>query len=225
VTQKAHIVATYSHAHSELGHGISKSGNIQLSAYNIFKVFCDLILATISLPIIAVVAVALLVLNPFYNPGRLFFAQHRMGLNGERFKLYKFRTMSYAPYDVRGHDDPLESHRITPFAFYLRKFRIDELPNFINVLLGQMSVVGPRPDAWDHAVRYSRNIKNYAQRFQVRPGITGLAQVRGGYAENVRAVERKARYDHFYVQSQGIRMDLYVIRLTFAVIFTGFGAK
>ena len=133
--------------------------------------------------------------------------------------------MSVAQEKSRAHDAPLETHRITPFACYMRKFRIDELPNFLNVLCGTMSVVGPRPDTWNHSVNYKLNIKYYAGRFRVRPGITGLAQVRVGYADSIRAVKRKARLDHLYIEKSSIWLDFHIIRQTFLVITTGFGAK
>ncbi len=107
--------------------------------------------------------------------------------------------MSLASNQARAHDAPLEVERITVFAGYLRKFRVDELPNFFNVLVGDMSLVGPRPDAWNHSIKYAKDIPYYCNRFRVKPGITGLAQVCGGYADTSLAVKRKARFDHFYV--------------------------
>lgn len=225
MTQKAHIGVPYVRANTELTFPTPQSANFQLLGFNTFKMLCDLVFPILSLPFIFFASVALIILNPIFNPGPLMFTQVRMGLNGERFRMYKFRTMSISPVAARAHDAPIEADRITPFAHYLRKFRIDELPNFINVLLGHMSVIGPRPDAWDHATQYSAQIRNYSERFQVRPGITGLAQIRGGYADDLRAVERKARYDYFYVKSSGIRMELYIIGRTALVICSGFGAK
>jgi lipopolysaccharide/colanic/teichoic acid biosynthesis glycosyltransferase len=225
MTQKAHFAVPYSRASTELRFPTAETKNPRHTVFHAFKVLCDIVIPILSLPLIFWASVALIILNPIFNPGPLMFTQIRMGQNGERFRMYKFRTMSVSQREVRAHDAPVEDHRITPFAHYLRKFRIDELPNFINVLLGQMSVVGPRPDAWDHSTQYIATIKNYAERFQVRPGITGLAQIRGGYADSLRAVERKARYDYFYVKSSGIRMDLYIISRTIQVLFSGFGAK
>lgn len=193
--------------------------------YVVFKFLCDKGFALLNLPIILLVSVVLLILNPFFNPGPLFFTQDRMGKGQVRFKMWKFRTMSVASGDKRSHDDPVETHRITPFAHALRKFRIDELPNFLNVLGGSMSLVGPRPDVWDYSTHYVRDIMYYNNRFQVRPGITGLAQIRGGYADSVTAIKRKARFDWFYVKNSRISLDLYIIWSTLYVICTGFGAK
>jgi lipopolysaccharide/colanic/teichoic acid biosynthesis glycosyltransferase len=193
--------------------------------YVVFKYICDKGSAILCLPYTFCIGLILCVLNPFFNPGPLLYSQHRMGMGGRRFNMWKFRTMSVAPDVARAHNAPLELERITVFASYLRKFRIDELPNFFSVLVGDMSLVGPRPDAWDHSTEYAGSVLHYSDRFRVRPGITGLAQVRSGYADTTRAVERKARYDRFYVRKSRIKLDLYIMWNTVIVFFTGFGAK
>ncbi|MEM8550692.1 MAG: sugar transferase, partial [Verrucomicrobiota bacterium] len=125
----------------------------------------------------------------------------------------------------RGHHDPVEQHRITPLGGLLRKLRIDELPNFFNVLSGDMSLVGPRPDDLEHAKKYAETVPYYSERTRVKPGITGVAQVRMGYAADEGEVRRKARYDRMYVRRSCGRLDLSVIAATFAVMVTGFGAR
>ncbi len=193
--------------------------------YVIFKYICDKGSALLAMPFVLLVSIVLLVANPFFNPGPLFYSQDRMGMGGRRFKMWKFRSMSVAPEAARAHDALVEEHRITPFARLLRKFRIDELPNFYNVLVGDMSLVGPRPDAWDHSTHFVSNIVHYKHRFRVRPGITGLAQVYAGYADTVSATYRKARFDHFYVRKSRIKLDLWIIWRTVVVVLTGFGAR
>jgi lipopolysaccharide/colanic/teichoic acid biosynthesis glycosyltransferase len=225
MTYKATSTTTFQHGFSNSRIALpAQDANLARNCI-FFKFSCDKMLGLIGLPIILLMSLVLLVLNPFFNPGPLFFTQDRMGMGGRRFKMLKFRTMSVANEKARAHDAPLETHRITPFARYLRKFRIDEFPNFLNVLSGSMSIVGPRPDAWDHSMNYMRDITYYKNRFHVRPGITGLAQVRGGYADSKRSIERKARYDHFYVKKNSIWLDIYIIGLTALVVLTGFGAK
>ncbi len=193
--------------------------------YVIFKTVFDKGSAIIALPVVALIALLLLALNPFFNPGPLFYRQNRMGLGGRRFRMWKFRTMTQGTGEVRDHDAPLEEERITPLGRFLRRCRIDELPNFINVLKGDMSVIGPRPDAWEHAIVHIATIPQYRHRFRVRPGITGLAQIRGGYADSKRAIERKARFDLFYVKNSRTSLDLYVALHTVRVMVTGFGAR
>ena len=187
----------------------------------------DLFAAAFAFPVFVSFAIVLVFLNPFLNPGPLFYRQCRMGQDGKRFKVLKFRTM--APHEngtaERQANDPLEHHRISRFGRALRRLRIDELPNFWNVARGEMSLIGPRPDTWEHAEEYWRKVPYYRNRFKALPGITGLAQIRGGYADNPRAIQRKARFDHHYVHNWSLRLELYVIWRTIVVIFSGFGAK
>lgn len=193
--------------------------------FRVFKRMVDVCLALQALPVIAGVALVLVMVNPFFNPGPVFFRQDRMGRNGRPFKVIKFRSMKPSQSNLRGHDEPLEIDRITPLGAIMRRYRIDELPNFLNVMKGEMSVVGPRPDAFDHARIYAARIPRYGVRYRARPGITGLAQVRGGYADCTRSVLRKAHYDYFYIRRPSIRLELYIIGETFRVIANGFGAK
>lgn len=185
----------------------------------------DLAVVFLAAPFVLFVALALLLLNPIYNPGPLFFRQKRMGKDCTSFSMWKFRTMLPAQVELRSHDAPLDRHRITRLGAILRKTRLDELPNLINVLRGDMAIVGPRPDAWDHAVVHIRTIPRYAQRFAVLPGITGLAQVRAGYADDYKSVCRKARLDSIYVRNRSLRMDGSIVLSTFYVMLTGFGGR
>lgn len=194
-------------------------------AFRIAKRGFDIAVATAALPLIAVTAVILLVLNPIWNAGPLFFLQTRMGRDCKPFRAVKFRTMRPIREIKRGPDDPLEEDRITRLGHLLRRSRIDELPQFLNVLAGHMSVVGPRPDYWDHAMHYLAIIPGYRQRHFVRPGITGLAQVDGGYAEGVSATVVKTRHDLRYIRRNGLVMEFYVLWRTIWVLFTGFGAR
>lgn len=191
----------------------------------IAKRLFDVLAALAALPVVGIAALVLLVVNPVWNPGRLFFVQTRMGRNCRPFPALKFRTMHPADAILRGPDDPLEAERITPLGQFLRRSRIDELPQFLNVLAGQMSLVGPRPDYWEHAVHYLDTIPGYRQRHVVLPGITGLAQVNGGYAEGVDATMAKTQLDLLYIRSAGVGMEAYVLSRTVLVVCTGFGAR
>lgn len=185
----------------------------------------DVVTSLAALPVIGIAAVVLLIVNPIWNPGSLFFVQTRMGRDCRPFRAVKFRTMRPAGKIRRGPDDPLEAERITPLGQFLRRSRIDELPQFLNVLAGDMSLVGPRPDYWEHAVHYIDTIPGYRQRHAVMPGITGLAQVDGGYAEGVDATGEKARLDLDYIRRSGLRMEIYVLWRTVRVVCTGVGAR
>ena len=194
-------------------------------AFRIAKRTFDILVAVAALPVIALIALGLLVLNPFWNAGPLFFLQTRMGRDCQPFRAIKFRTMRPARRILRGPDDPLDADRITPLGHFLRRSRIDEVPQLLNVLAGDMSVVGPRPDYWDHATHYLDTIPGYGSRHQVRPGITGLAQVDGGYAEGVNATLQKTRHDLRYIRAAGLAMEAYVLWRTIVVLLTGFGAR
>ena len=191
----------------------------------IAKRIVDLVFAFAALPIFAGLTAVIFVVNLFFNQGSVFFRQVRMGQDGKAFTMWKFRTMVDNGATVRAASDPLDEHRITPFGRILRRTKLDELPNILNILKGDMTLVGPRPDAFEHSVEYIRQVPHYRKRLSVRPGLTGLAQVRGGYADNPRAVQRKVGYDRFYIQNSSLWLDLYVISLTFGVVFSGFGQR
>lgn len=185
----------------------------------------DVFIAVLALPAVVLIGLALLVLNPLWNKGPLIFSQTRMGWRCKPFRAYKFRTMTATPEISRGPNDPLETDRITRLGTFLRKTRLDEFPQFINVLRGEMSVIGPRPDYWEHAEHYSRTIDGYRRRHAMKPGITGLAQVDNGYAEGVDATVIKTQHDLAYIESASLTTDLYIFWRTVRVMLTGFGAR
>lgn len=193
--------------------------------YRAIKSTTDIILAIVALPIILMVSVLLLFLNPFFNPGPLLFLQERMGLGGQRFRMWKFRSMLPAKHRVRGCGSAVETHRITTLGRLLRLSHFDELPNFINVLRGEMSVVGPRPEAWSHALSFIASVPNYRARFRVRPGITGIAQVECGYADDFETVCLKAKLDCQYVEFSNVALDLSIIGKTLRLVLSDASAK
>ena len=185
----------------------------------------DVAVSLAAMPVVLLLCLVLMIVNPIWNPGPLFFLQKRMGRGCRGFITIKFRTMRDAPRITRGPEDPLENDRVTRLGRWLRVTRLDELPQFINVLSGEMSVIGPRPDYWDHAVHFLQSVPGYRERHKVRPGITGLAQVQTGYAEGISATVRKTHLDLRYIRTRNIRMDLYVLWRTLGVLLTGFGAR
>jgi len=185
----------------------------------------DVVVSILGLPIVAGVGFVLLFANPFRNPGPVLFSQERMGRDGEVITVRKFRTMMVDGEGARGPDDPLEAHRVTPLGRWLRQTRIDELPQLYNVLRGEMSVVGPRPDLLDHARTFVNVVPRYRRRLSVRPGISGLAQVRMGYAEGIGLTARKARLDEVYIRNASWRLEMLILRRTFIVMASGFGAR
>ncbi|MEQ3748522.1 MAG: sugar transferase [Celeribacter sp.] len=189
-----------------------------------FKRVLDILCALVFLPLMISIGAALLVLNLFFNRGPLLYVQKRMGRNCRAFPAIKFRTMRTATQIVRGADDPLEVHRITRLGWLLRKTRLDELPQILNVLRGDMSMIGPRPDYFHHARRYARVIPGYRARHVVRPGISGLAQVDLGYAAGIDATAAKVAADLHYIQHAGYRLDTLIFWRTLVTVVTGRGA-
>lgn len=190
----------------------------------IAKRMCDLSLGLILFVLVLLVIPIIWVCNLFYNRGALFFIQERMGRNCKPFRAIKFRSMTHAAEITRGHDDPIELDRITPFGHFLRKTRLDELPQVLNVLKGDMSLIGPRPDYFEHAIVYADIIPGYCARHSVRPGISGLAQVSLGYIEGVEATRAKTNVDQYYIEHAGFALDIRIGAKTIQTVFSRAGA-
>lgn len=156
------------------------------------------------------------------SPGPALFLQTRTGRNGRVFRCLKLRTMYHQENPVFRQattNDP----RITPLGNFLRRTNLDEMPQFLNVLLGDMSLVGPRPHAIQDDSQYWFNLTDYAQRYTVRPGITGLAQVRGARGETDKLIKMKhrLRYDLYYIKRQSLLFDLMLCWLTIMSMLKG----
>ncbi|TNC71550.1 sugar transferase [Rubellimicrobium roseum] len=167
---------------------------------------------------LVIVGLMLLMLNPLFNRGRLFFVQTRMGAECQPFRAWKFRSMRPAPSIERGAFDALDSHRITPLGHLLRKTRLDELPQVINVLKGEMSLIGPRPDFFDHAQVYVRQIPGYRERHAVRPGISGYAQTEVGYVDGLEGLRAKVAADLHYARHASFGFDMWIAWRTLCVV-------
>jgi lipopolysaccharide/colanic/teichoic acid biosynthesis glycosyltransferase len=188
-----------------------------------YKRSFDIFVSLLLLPLLFIISMFLFVLNRFFNRGELFFIQERMGKNCKVFTAIKFRSMSPINEITRKYDEPIEINRITPLGGILRKMRIDELPQILNVLKGDMSLIGPRPDYYLHALEYLNSIKGYRERYIIRPGITGLSQVSLGYAESLEATSKKTNIDNFYINNIGYIIDIKIIISTLRIITFGLG--
>lgn len=191
--------------------------------YVIFKRVFDISVSVLLLAPTVLNAIMLL-LNRFINPGPLFYVQDRMGQDCVPFRAYKFRSMLCAKDIDRGAFDDLEVSRITPLGRFLRKCRLDELPQVFNVLAGDMSLIGPRPDFLDHACIYVETVPGYRARHHVKPGITGLAQTEVGYVDGRDGLERKVSADLAYIENRSIRLDLWISWRTVVTVFGGKGS-
>ncbi len=192
---------------------------ISFARYRFVKRAMDVAAAVLALPF---VIVAILLAQLLVGAAAVY-RQERVGLRGERFVLLKLRTMVDGAEDASGPIRATEDDaRITPFGRWLRKSRMDELPQLWNVLRGDMSLVGPRPERPTFHDEYDREFPLYAQRLTVRPGLTGLAQIHGRYDTSA---EQKLRYDLIYINSIGLLTDLRILLATVRVVLTGKGAR
>jgi putative colanic acid biosynthesis UDP-glucose lipid carrier transferase len=155
------------------------------------------------------------------SPGPIFFRQSRYGLDGKEIKVFKFRTMNVCENGPDIRQATKNDHRIYPFGAFLRKTSLDELPQFFNVLKGEMSIVGPRPHAVAHNEEYRKQIQGYMLRHKVKPGITGWAQVHGlrGETETLEKMEKRIEYDLEYLKNWSLLLDIMIIFKTFGVVF------
>lgn len=196
----------------------SKASSLGTVFFLSVKRLGDFLAALLLLPITIVAALVLLALNPFFNKGPLLYRQTRMGKNCEPFTAYKFRSMTEAAPVKRGAFDDLEEHRITKLGRLMRKSRVDELPQILNIIRGDMSLVGPRPDFIDHARVYLTRIPGYRERHDVRPGVTGLAQTEVGYVSDEAGFRRKVAADLMYIRKMGFVYDLKVMIRTVQIV-------
>jgi exopolysaccharide biosynthesis polyprenyl glycosylphosphotransferase len=176
----------------------------------VFDIVFSLLVICVSAPLMAVIATAI----RLSMQGPLLFAQERVGLNGKVFRMYKFRTMKIASSteaDTRWtvQNDP----RCTRLGTLLRRTSLDELPQFFNVLKGDMSVVGPRPERPFFVQKFLNEVSKYNTRHQLKVGITGWAQVNGLRGDT--SISERVRYDLYYLQNWSLRLDLRIIFLTF----------
>jgi exopolysaccharide biosynthesis polyprenyl glycosylphosphotransferase len=189
--------------------------------YVVLKRVMSVAIATTALaaatPFMALVAL----LIKLESPGPVFFVQERVGLNGRRFRLIKFRTMR----ESREIGDEIwqrdNRSRVTRVGAVLRKYRLDETPQFINILRGDMSLVGPRPEMAGNVSEFSAVIPFYDLRHEVRPGLTGWAQVKAGYSMSLEEVKQKLCYDLYYVKHMSLRFDLRILFDTVKFVLCG----
>jgi putative colanic acid biosynthesis UDP-glucose lipid carrier transferase len=160
------------------------------------------------------------------SPGPVLFKQRRYGVDGRKIVVYKFRTMTVAEDGDVVRQATKNDSRVTRFGAFLRRTSLDELPQFINVLQGRMSVVGPRPHAVAHNELYRKLIRGYMIRHKVRPGITGLAQVNGlrGETDSLDKMRARIEYDLAYLRGWSLLLDLQIVLKTVAVALRGHNA-
>src|SRR5690606_33532869 len=195
------------------------------AAYLPVKRALDIVLVLASLPVVIPVSLVVALLVKLSSPGPVLFWQDRVGERGRVFRMVKFRSMRVDAERNGAQFAAADDDRITPIGRILRRYRLDELPQLWNVLKGDMSIVGLRPEQVEFARQFENEIPFYRWRHTVKPGITGWAQVQQGYAAGVEDTIEKLEYDLYYVKHLSLWLDLSVLMRTVRIILTGFGAR
>ena len=190
--------------------------------YSLFVLFIDISFSIVgiilTLPILLVVAI----LIKLEDRGPIIYTQKRSGKDGKEFTIYKIRSMKLeSPNRLIGWTDK-NDNRITKVGKVIRRTRIDELPQFINILKRDMSLIGPRPEVPELTKKFNEEIDGFTNRLKVRPGLTGWAQVNGGYDLTPR---EKYQKDMYYIKNRGIKLDIIILFKTVKVIISGNGAR
>lgn len=215
-----------------LNHSITEIANIPIIEINgtalstsarALKRLEDIVISILIAILISPIIIAVAIIIKLTSKGPILYKQERHGFNGKTIKVYKFRSMYYqekAEFKQATKNDS----RITPIGAFIRRTSIDEFPQFLNVLQGRMSIVGPRPHAVSMNHDYKDKVDNYMQRHKVKPGITGWAQVNGfrGETDTIEKMEKRIEYDLYYIQNWSLFLDLKII---FQTIFKGFIGK
>ena len=191
--------------------------------YSVYKRALDLLASTLGLIIGVPIIIIFGILVKLEDGGPIFYKQERLGKNNKKFYIYKIRSMKIDAEKIGGaqwaeKDDP----RITKIGKFIRKTRIDEIPQLFNILNGEMSLIGPRPERPELTYKFEEEIPGFINRLKIKPGLTGLAQVNGGYEISP---EEKLRWDLIYIKTQSFIVDIKIILKTIKVVITGDGAR
>jgi sugar transferase (PEP-CTERM system associated) len=203
------------------GEGFNQ-GWLRTAIKRAFDLVCSAILLVPGIPVMLITALAI----KLDSRGPVFYRQERTGFNGKPFEVVKFRSMcTDAERDGKPRWAAAEDDRVTRVGRIIRKLRIDELPQVINVIRGEMSLVGPRPERPYFVEQLTKQVPYYAVRHSTKPGVTGWAQVRYHYGESVEDAKRKLEFDLYYVKNHSLFLDLVIILETIAVVLTARGSR
>lgn len=192
--------------------------------YSYLKRMVDIITVLLLIPIALPITLFAGLLIKQESKGGFIFTQQRMGYRGKPFTLYKIRTM-YTDIKGKGVTSNGDDPRITRLGKILRKYRIDELPQLWNVLRGEMSLIGPRPESMELTKEYEEKVPFFSYRHVVRPGISGWAQVMQGYTDSTETMQKKLEYDFYYIKHFSLWLDMLIVYKTIRTVLTGFGSR
>ncbi len=214
--------ASYYHGYYVQAYKSIAKQETKINSYDVFKRMMDIVLALIGLiigiPLIIIFGIAIVL----ETPGGIFYTQERLGKRGKVFKIYKLRSMVSNAEENGAQWAKKNDSRITKVGSFIRKTRIDEIPQLFNVLKGDMSIIGPRPERPIFTEKFNKEIPGFINRLQVKPGITGWAQVNGGYEITPK---EKQELDMYYIENRSFKLDLLIIFKTIKVVLTGDGAR
>jgi exopolysaccharide biosynthesis polyprenyl glycosylphosphotransferase len=193
-----------------------------INYYLVFKRIFDIVLSLIGLIISSPIILVFSILIKLETPGPVFFLQERVGLNGKYFMVIKLRSMGIDAEKNGAKWAEKNDPRVTKIGAFIRKTRIDEIPQFINILIGDMSLVGPRPERPMFTAQFNEEIPGFIRRLEAKPGLTGWAQINGGYDISPR---EKFILDCYYIENRGFNLDLKILLRTVKVCLTGSGAR
>ena len=235
--------ATTTRIENKSGRGLDLSW-LQVSFYLAIKRVGDIVISLVALAIFGLMLPMLTLIIKLDSPGPVFYSQARVGLNrrrpryafsghdrrkvlqpGRPFKVLKLRSMGTNAEECGPQLAKVNDVRITRVGKFLRRSRLDEVPQFLNVLRGEMSLIGPRPERIVFVRKWEKEIPNYQDRLLVLPGITGLAQVINGYDDGINSVRRKVELDCEYIKKAGFRQDGSILLSTVSVVLKGDGAR
>jgi lipopolysaccharide/colanic/teichoic acid biosynthesis glycosyltransferase len=194
-------------------------------SYIFIKRILDIFLIVSMLPFIFLVGIVTALAIKLESSGPVFFWQKRVGKLGQPFNMLKFRSMTT---DSENNGSQFASNgdaRVTKVGKLIRKMRIDEIPQLWNVLKGEMSIIGPRPEQVAFVEKFNKSIPNYSRRHIVSPGITGLAQTEQGYVDDENGTMIKLKFDLTYIENLSFKADVKIVMKTIYTILTGFGAR
>ena len=196
---------------------------MQLNAYRSIKRILDILLAIVGTIILLPLIIFTAVIVKFSSKGSVFFLQERIGLNMIPFMIWKFRSMYITAEEAGPQLSSDEDNRVTSWGKIMRKWRLDELPQLWNVLKGDMSIVGPRPERKFYIEQIINTHPEYLNLLKVKPGLTSLGMVKFGYAENINEMIMRMKYDLSYVENPSIGLDIKIMLQSIKVVFAGKG--
>ncbi|WP_372770514.1 exopolysaccharide biosynthesis polyprenyl glycosylphosphotransferase [Lutibacter sp.] len=194
------------------------SKNHQNNLYSAFRRMLDVCFSFIGILVLVLLIPFVFIGNLFFNKGPLLYTQARVGKKGKEFRIIKFRTMVANAEQNGAEWAKINDSRVTPFGRILRKMRLDEVPQFINVLKGEMSLIGPRPERPEFVELLEKELAFYAIRHVVKPGLTGWAQVKYPYARSVDDQHKKLMYDLYYIKERNLVLDLEIMIKTISTV-------